>query len=117
MMSTAAQTITNANRVPMFVRCKSASIGRNAVMAATKTPIRIVLIQGVRNLGWTLAKIPRGTSPSRAMARKTRGALSIITSNTDVMPATPARAMMNSAQPLSTLLKASDTPASLLICW
>ena len=39
-----------------------------------------------------------GTSPSRAIARKTRGEPSIMTSSTDVMPATPAAAMRNSAQ-------------------
>ena len=57
-------------------------------------------------------RTPWGTRPSRAIARKTRGALSIITSSTDVMPATPATAMMNSAQPRPTFSKASETPAS-----
>ena len=71
----------------------------------------IVLFQGVRKRGWTSAKNCRGTRPSRAIARNTRGALSIMTSSTDVMPATPAAAMMNSAQGKPAFLKASDTPA------
>ena len=59
-------------------------------MHATKTPVRIVDFHGVRNLGWTAPKKPGGSRPSRAMARKTRGWLSIITSSTEVMPATRA---------------------------
>ncbi len=49
--------------------------------------------------------------PSRAIARNTRGADSIITSSTDVMPATPAAAMMNSAHGRPACLNASDDAA------
>ena len=83
-------------------------------MTATNTPMRIVDFQGVRNLGCTSAKKPCGTIPSRAIARNTRGADSISTSSTEVMPATPAAAMMNSAHGRPACLKASETPASTL---
>src|SRR5205823_3076760 len=109
--STAAQTMTNANNVPMFVNCKRASIGNSPVSAATTAPIIIVLIQGVLNLGCTLAKRAFGTNPSRAIAKNTRGALSSMTSKTEVIPATPAEAMITSAQASPRCRNASDTPA------
>src|SRR5580692_8755768 len=56
MISTAAQTIKKAKRVPMLVRSSSASIGRKPVKMATNAPIKIVDFHGVRNLGWTSAK-------------------------------------------------------------
>ena len=88
MISTAAQTITNASSVPMFVSsARMRQAAGTPAMAATKTPVRMVDFHGVRNFGWTAPKKPCGTRPSRAMARKTRGWLSIITSSTEVMPA------------------------------
>ena len=51
IISTAPQTMTKANKVPILVRCSKASIGRNAVMVATNTPMRIVLIHGVLKVG------------------------------------------------------------------
>ena len=91
MISTAAQTIDEGEQRADVrqVRAARRSAGSRPAWP-TKTPIRIVLFQGVRNLGWTSAKNSCGTRPSRAMARKTRGALSIMTSSTEVMPATPA---------------------------
>src|SRR5205085_5614507 len=61
MMSTAAQTMTNANSVPMFVSSSSASSGRRPDMMMTATPIRIVAFHGVRKRGWTSPKNDRGT--------------------------------------------------------
>ena len=88
MISTAAQTITNASSVPMFTSSARMRSGRNAPMAATHTPVRMVDFHGVRNRSWTAPKNPVGSKPSRAMARKIRGWLSIITSSTEVIPAT-----------------------------
>src|SRR3989338_8034815 len=115
MMSTAAQTTANANSVPMLVISRSASIGRGPAPTATNDPMRIVVFHGVRNFGWTLPKKLGGTIPSRAMARKTRGALSIMTRSTEGIPATPAVAMMASAQGSPTVLNATDTPAPVSI--
>ena len=58
MMSTAPQTMTKANRVPMLVRCSRASMGRKPARRPTKRPMRMVLFQGVWNRGWTSAKKP-----------------------------------------------------------
>src|SRR6185312_8513565 len=49
--STAAHTITKANRVPMLVISAKRVSGRNPAIDATKMPVRIVDFQGVRNLG------------------------------------------------------------------
>src|SRR5215813_7163984 len=111
MTSTAEQTTVNANSVPIFVISSRASIGNKPAPTDTNNPIRIVVFQGVRNRGWTSPKNPGGTSPSRAIARNTRGAESIITSNTDVIPATPAHAIITSAHCRPTDLNAIDTPA------
>ena len=75
----------------------------------------IVDFQGVRNFSWTAPKKSWDTRPSRAIARKTRGPLSIMTSSTDVMPATPAVAMMPSAQPMPFCWKARLTGALMSI--
>jgi hypothetical protein len=48
----------------------------------------MVAFHGVRKRGWTAPKKLVGTMPSRAMASHTRGWLSIMTSSTEVMPAT-----------------------------
>ena len=48
------------------------------------------------------------------MARKMRGWLSIITSSTEVMPATAPTEMSSSAQGRPACLKASETGASML---
>src|ERR1700693_2427571 len=61
MIRTAPQTIVNANNVPILVKLSSASIGSNAVMIPTNSPMAIVLFQGVRKVGWTAAKKLRGT--------------------------------------------------------
>src|SRR5216683_5362998 len=116
MINTAAQTITNANSVPMFVSRSSASIGSKPAMTTTPEPMRMVAFQGVRNFGCTSPKNDFETSPSRAIARNTRGAESIITSMTDVIPATPAQAMIPSAQPIPFCLKARLTGA-LMSSW
>ena len=91
MISTAAQTITKANSVPMFVRCSRASIGRKPASdghedadqdrALPRRPeLRVDVAEEA--LG---APGRRGPSPGRRAGR-----LSIMTSSTDVMPATPA---------------------------
>ena len=74
-------------------------------------PIAMVLFHGVRKVGWMSAKNALGTSPSRAIARKTRGPDSIMTSSTLVMPATPAVEIMNAAQPRFRSVNALETPA------
>ena len=96
MMRTAPQTITNANSVPMFVRCKQGvdrQAGRSST--ATKMPMAMVLFHGVRKRGWTSAKNALRHQAVARHRQEDARALSIITSSTDVMPATPARAMMN----------------------
>src|SRR5229473_935995 len=50
--STAPQTITNANNVPMLVISAKILNGMNPAIEATKRPVRRVDVQGVRNLGW-----------------------------------------------------------------
>ncbi len=96
MMSTAVHTITNANNVPMFVRCSRASIGRNAVSRETKTPMTGSCSSTASNVGGTSRKC-LGHQAVAGHGQKTRGALSIMTSSTEVMPATPAAAMIISA--------------------
>ena len=78
-------------------------------------PVRIVDFQGVRNRSCTAPKNPLGSRPSRAIARKIRGWLSIMTSSTDVMPATAPIEIRSCAQGSPTWRKASDTGASMLI--
>ena len=48
MMSTAAQTITNASSVPMLVSSARMRRGTIPVRPATQTPVRIVDFQGVQ---------------------------------------------------------------------
>ena len=78
-------------------------------------PVRIVDFHGVRNRGCTAPKKPGGSSPSRAMARKIRGWLSIITSSTDVIPATAPTEISSCAHGSPACRNASDTGASMLI--
>ena len=52
-----------------------------------------------------------GNRPSRAIAMKTRAEPSIMTSSTDVMPATPAAATMGSTHVSPTCSNAVETPA------
>src|SRR5713101_9838006 len=58
--STAPQTITNANNVPMLVISARILSGINPAIEATKRPVRMVDFQGVRNLGWMSPKKPLG---------------------------------------------------------
>ncbi len=67
-------------------------------MVATKTPVMIVDFQGVRKRSCTAAKNLGGSKPSRAMARKILGWLSIMTRSTEVMPATAPTAIRSCAQ-------------------
>ena len=46
-----AETMTNANNVPMLTSSPKTSIGTNAAKKATQTPTKIVDIQGVRKRG------------------------------------------------------------------
>src|SRR5437764_8621739 len=116
MISTARQTMTNAKSVPMLVSNSSASSGRKPAMTMTPQPMSMVDFHGVRNFGCTSAKNFLETSPSRAMARNTRGPESIMTSMTEVMPATPAQAIMASAHPIPLVLNARLTGA-LMSSW
>ena len=62
---------------------------------ATKTPMRMVLFHGVRNRGCTAPKKLGGHhAVARHRQEHPRVRQSIITSSTEVMPATPAVAMM-----------------------
>src|SRR5438128_362019 len=69
---TPAETSTNANNVPMFVKSTTSAMFANAANAATKTPVKIVPTYGVLYLGWTLASTG-GSKPSRAIEKKMRG--------------------------------------------
>jgi len=73
IMRTAAHTMINANRVPMFVSSARMRRGRNAAIRPTNKPVMIVDFQGVRSLGWIALKMAGGTIPSLAIANKTRG--------------------------------------------
>ncbi len=86
MISTAPQTIMNASRVPILTSSARMFRGSKAASVPTNTPVRMVDFQGVRNRGWIAAKKLGGTRPSRAIASRTRGWLSIITRRTDVIP-------------------------------
>src|SRR5574342_1161964 len=83
MINTAAQTITKASKVPIFTNSAKIRNGIKAEAVATKMPERMVDLHGVRNFSWTSPKKLWGTRPSRAIANKTRGWLSIITSKTE----------------------------------
>ena len=95
----------------MLTRLSRTVMGRKAAMVPTKAPVTMVDFQGVRNLSCTAPKKLGGSMPSRAMASRTRGWLSIMTSSTEVIPAAPARAMMSLAQPSPTCAKAVATGA------
>ena len=109
--STAAQTMTKASSVPMLARSARISSGRKPPIAATTTPVRIVVFHGVRNLGWTAPKNDGGSRRSRAMARSTRGWLSIITSSTEVMPARAPSEIRNCAHGSPAWRNAAETGA------
>src|SRR6266550_4303474 len=51
IISTAPQTITKANKVPMLVISARILSGISPAIVATKRPVRIVDFQGVRNFG------------------------------------------------------------------
>ena len=70
---TAAETMMNANRVPMLTRSASKPRGASAAAAATPTPTTIVDFQGVLNRGCTAAKTLWGKRPSRDIASRIRG--------------------------------------------
>ena len=59
----------------------------------------IVVMYGVRNLGWTLLT-PAGSRWSRLIAKKMRGWLMSMTSSTLVMPATAPAETSPAAQSL-----------------
>src|SRR5436853_5806650 len=73
MTSTAPQTITKANNVPMLVISARMLSGMNPAIDATNKPVRMVDFQGVRNFGCTAPKKLLGTRPSRPSASITRG--------------------------------------------
>ena len=70
--STPAQTIVNANSVPITDRSVTSDRFMNNAGIATTSPVRIVENQGVRNFGWIDEKI-FGSSPSRLIAIHRRG--------------------------------------------
>src|SRR5687768_13266106 len=61
---TPADTNTNANRVPMFVRSTTSAMFANAANVATKSPVMIVPTYGVRYFGCTFEN-SGGRRPSR----------------------------------------------------
>ena len=65
------ETITNAARVPIFTSSAMLSRGSREARSAVTAPTRRLALTGVRNFGWTFAKL-RGSRPSRAMAKKMR---------------------------------------------
>ena len=115
MTNTAPHTITKANNVPMLVISARILSGMNPAIDATKRPVRIVDFQGVRNFGWMAPKKLFGTNPSRPSASITRGWLSIITSNTEVMPVIAPAATRYCIQVQPARLKASTTGAFMSI--
>src|SRR6185437_104921 len=71
---TPADTSTNANNVPMFVRSTTSAMLANAANTATNIPVRIVPTYGVLYFGCTFAR-KGGNSPSRDIEKKMRGGL------------------------------------------
>ncbi len=70
-IQTPAQTIVNANSVPMLVNSASVDTGSDAASVATQIPTTMVEMYGVRNRGWILlAHFQR--SPSVDMVKKMR---------------------------------------------
>src|SRR5688572_3502322 len=96
---TAKQTTTKANSVPMLVISPSTWIGVNPATIETMTPVMIVVMYGVRYLGWTLLTAA-GSNWSRLMAKKMRGWLISMTSSTLVIPATAPAETSPAAQSL-----------------
>src|SRR6185503_5955827 len=91
---TPADTSTNANKVPMFVRSTTSAMFANAANVPTNRPVRIVPTYGVRYFGCTLENA-FGSSPSRDIEKKMRGWPSWKTSNTLPIATTAPNAMMN----------------------
>ena len=76
MISTAAQTMTKANSVPMFVRCSRASMGKKPASDADEdADEQSCSSTASGRCGWTSAKKPRraparrGPSPGRRAGR------------------------------------------------
>ena len=115
MMSTAAQTITKASRVPMFTRSARTRSGTRAATVATKRPVTMVDLCGVRKRSCTAPKNPTGSKPSRAMARSTRAWLSIMTRSTEVMPVMAPSEIRKRAHGSPAWRKASATGALMSI--
>src|SRR3982751_5187166 len=69
---TPADTSTNANNVPIFVRSTTSAMFANAANVATKSPVRIVPTYGVRYFGCTFENA-LGSRPSRDIEKKMRG--------------------------------------------
>jgi len=66
MTITAAHTMTKAMSVPMFTSSARSRSGKSAATIATRMPVSMVALWGVRKRGCTAAKNSRGISPSRA---------------------------------------------------
>ena len=115
MIRTAEQTIANARSVPMLTRSARMRRGMNAATVPTKIPVRMVDFHGVRKRACTAPKNPVGRRPSRAIAMKTRGWLSIMTSSTEVMPVSAPIEISIRAHGSPAWRKASETGASMLI--
>src|SRR5688572_15526751 len=96
---TAAHTMTNANSVPILVISPTTWIGVKPAKTATMTPVMMVVMYGVRYLGWTLLTAA-GKRPSRLIAKKMRGWLMSMTRSTLVIPATAPADTRPAAQSL-----------------
>ena len=103
-------TMTNANRVPMFTSSDSFSSEMNAESTATTTPVIAVVTHGVPKRGWTVDSC-RGSRPSRDIANSTRAWPSMSTRITVVIPQMPPREISRVAQSACTALNASASGA------
>ena len=96
-MSTATQTMTKANRVPMLASSTTSSMLSSAAGMATRKPVSTVAWEGVLNFSCTLPN--QGASrPSRLMLMKIRGWPTWYTSNAAVVAMTAPK-LMTAARP------------------
>ena len=85
--------MTKAIRVPMLTRSARSFSGKSAPASATRMPVKMVALYGVRKRGCTAPKKLREMRPSRARASRMRAWLSSSTSSTLVMPTTAPAAI------------------------
>src|SRR5664279_2356626 len=109
--TTPMETNTNVNSVPTLTISSSTPISENPAIIATATPTPTVILAGVPVFSLTCA-MPRGSRPSRLIAKMIRLWPSISTSTTVVSPASAPIAITFAAQSTPTAVKALASVAA-----